>query len=358
MKKILVIEDEADLREEIVTWLNLEGYAVTEAENGQKGLEIIMQDPPDMILSDIMMPLISGTEVLNFLMQKTDFNIPFLFMSALAERENIREGMRLGADDYITKPFTRAELLESIKTRIVKHQAHEQKKEIALGKLREQIILHLPHELRTPLNSIIGFGSMLASMPEHFSPKEIASFGDHIEKSGQRLHRLVENYLIYIQLEFRNEHEKNSYSGEHIELLTNEVIYNLKQLRKYPNDYKLFIQPGRELTIPEDYLRKVIFELTDNAFKFTDKDHDVILEGEQFEDHYLLKVINTGRGFRKNDIGEIAAFMQFERLKYEQQGSGFGLVIAKKMLEQCGGSLSIDSVPGEKTTVNCRIPSK
>lgn len=82
MKKILVIEDEADLREEIVTWLNLEGYAVTEAENGQKGLEIIMQDPPDMILSDIMMPLMSGSEVLNFLMQK----LISTFLSCLCRR--------------------------------------------------------------------------------------------------------------------------------------------------------------------------------------------------------------------------------------------------------------------------------
>lgn len=86
MKKILVIEDEAALREEIVTWLLMEGFQVIEAENGRKGLELALEANPDIILSDIMMPEMTGNEVLNFLMQKTGFDIPFLFMSALAER--------------------------------------------------------------------------------------------------------------------------------------------------------------------------------------------------------------------------------------------------------------------------------
>ncbi len=356
MKKILVIEDEAALREEIVTWLSFEGYEVLEAENGRKGLEIALEAAPDIILSDIMMPELSGKEVLNFLVQKAGFDIPFLFMSALAEREDIRAGMIMGADDYITKPFSRTDLLNSLKTRIAKHEVVLQNKNMALSELREQIIMHLPHELRTPLNSIIGFGSMLADMPENFTSNEIAEIGTYIHKGGLRLHRLVENYLIYIQLMIKKIPRSFTYDGQYIEYLANEVIYNLVATQKYKQPYLLNLESTSVLHLPEEFLRKIIYELLDNAFKFSTPSSTIKVRGTVTDKSYHLTIFNEGRGMQKNEIEKIGAYMQFGRQQFEQQGLGFGLVIASQMLQMSGGSLEIESEPEKSITVTCIIP--
>ena len=121
MEKILIIEDAKILRESIVDSLKLEGFEVIEAENGNTGILMARQYKPDLILCDIMMPDMSGYDVLQTLNNDNSPNTcPFIFTTALGERENIREGMDLGADDYLVKPFTINELLKAINTRLHK----------------------------------------------------------------------------------------------------------------------------------------------------------------------------------------------------------------------------------------------
>ena len=129
MIRILIIEDELILKEEIATILKFEGFDVLQTDNGKDGLEIAQNQLPDLILCDIMMPEMSGTDVLKNLMASEETkHIPFIFITALSERTDIRTGMELGADDYLVKPFSVSELLGSIKTRIEK--AETQKKNI------------------------------------------------------------------------------------------------------------------------------------------------------------------------------------------------------------------------------------
>jgi len=127
MKKILVIEDENELREGVVEILNYEGYTVCQAENGNEGMEIAVNESPDLILCDIMMPGMNGYEFLKrFKMKNIIRPVPFIFITALNERLSQRRGMELGADDYLTKPFTRDELLKAIESRIEKDTFYEQ----------------------------------------------------------------------------------------------------------------------------------------------------------------------------------------------------------------------------------------
>jgi DNA-binding response OmpR family regulator len=126
METILIIEDTYELRESIAEVLRQEGYNVLQAENGRIGIEQALKHTPDLILCDIMMPGTDGFEVLKFLkQQKGLMNFPFIYMSALEERKNVREGMELGADDYLVKPFTIDELLKAIKIRLEKHRSIE-----------------------------------------------------------------------------------------------------------------------------------------------------------------------------------------------------------------------------------------
>jgi DNA-binding response OmpR family regulator len=122
MKKILIIEDNKDVRENTADILELANYEVCTAENGKKGLELAKNANPDIILCDIMMPELNGYDVLDHLSkdEKTS-STPFIFLTAKTERADVRKGMSLGADDYLTKPFEESELLEAVATRLKKH---------------------------------------------------------------------------------------------------------------------------------------------------------------------------------------------------------------------------------------------
>ncbi len=120
-KKILVIEDNREVRENLEEILELSGYEVDLAEDGKVGVEKALRNPPDLILCDVMMPQLDGFGVLNILSKKSlTADIPFIFLTAKAEKSDFRRGMNLGADDYITKPFYKDELLNVLETRLHK----------------------------------------------------------------------------------------------------------------------------------------------------------------------------------------------------------------------------------------------
>ena len=123
MKKILIIEDNDEVRENLEEILDLYGYETTTAENGMIGVEKAITNPPDLILCDIMMPELDGFGTLNILSKKpATADIPFVFLTAKSEKEDFRRGMNLGADDYVTKPFYKDELLQVIETRLKKSE--------------------------------------------------------------------------------------------------------------------------------------------------------------------------------------------------------------------------------------------
>ncbi|MEM1319701.1 MAG: response regulator [Bacteroidota bacterium] len=140
MKKILIIEDTYEVRDNIVEILSLSNYEVDEAENGIIGIEKAQTSPPDLILCDVMMPDLDGFGVLHILSKKpVTANIPFIFLTAKSEKADFRKGMNLGADDYITKPFDPHELLEVVEMRLKKNErkAAVQEKKGSLGLINE-----------------------------------------------------------------------------------------------------------------------------------------------------------------------------------------------------------------------------
>jgi CRP/FNR family transcriptional regulator, cyclic AMP receptor protein len=126
MEKILLIEDNEALRENTAEILSLANYDVSTAENGKIGVEMAMANPPDLIVCDIMMPVLDGYGVFQILSKNPDLqHVPFIFLSAKSERNDLRKGMEMGADDYITKPFSEAELINAIRARIEKVKIHQ-----------------------------------------------------------------------------------------------------------------------------------------------------------------------------------------------------------------------------------------
>jgi CRP-like cAMP-binding protein/CheY-like chemotaxis protein len=138
MNKILLIEDNHEIRENTAEILELANYTVVTAENGKDGIEKAGQHKPDVIICDIMMPILDGYGVLHMLNKNEDLrDIPFIFLTAKTERSDMRKGMEMGADDYITKPFTELELLNAVEQRLKKVELLKKKYEGNQNGLRQ-----------------------------------------------------------------------------------------------------------------------------------------------------------------------------------------------------------------------------
>ncbi len=202
MKKILIIDDEEWLREMIQLALRQRGYEVVEAHNGQEGIEKARAELPDLILCDVNMGKVNGYLTLAALRTEAPTAaIPFILMTGLADNAGMRHGMELGADDYLPKPFTTEVLYAAVEARLKKSQTVRDEAESKLRHLRDNISLMMPHEMRTPLNGIISNAELLANSAATLKPADVTEMGQEILNSSQRLERLIENFLIYAQLE-------------------------------------------------------------------------------------------------------------------------------------------------------------
>ncbi len=126
MKRILIIEDHAPMRRNLATLLEMEGYIIVTAESGRVGLDAIEASPPDLVLCDVMMPELDGHAVLRAVRaDDATATLPFIFLTAKGEKPDVRAGMNLGADDYLTKPVAKADLLRAVSARLERARAHD-----------------------------------------------------------------------------------------------------------------------------------------------------------------------------------------------------------------------------------------
>jgi two-component system sensor histidine kinase/response regulator len=362
MKTILVIGDEESLRSDIMELLNFEGFATIGAENGRVGIEHAQERLPDLIICDIMMPQMNGFEVLNHLNKNPQTAaIPFIFVSAQADPEIQREGMLKGANDYLTKPFTVDELLNAINTQLKKRAAIWEEAQRRQQQLANNIILAMPHELRTPLTIILGFTDLIKSDIHTMDRQRIYEMVSHINNAGIRLYSLVENYLIYAQIEiFLSDAEADSSlllaETRQPRIVIEDQILQRATHHHRREDLILNIPDVKSISIMEDYLKKIVTELADNAFKFSEPHTPVTISGHVDEHNYILTFIDEGPGMTPDEIKAIGAFMQFNRKFNEQQGSGLGLTIAIRLAEIFQGTLEIKSQPDIGTTVILTLP--
>ena len=363
MKKVLVIDDTPEIRMVIEETLNMFGFNTLLAEDGQSGIEMARNHLPDLIICDVNMPRLDGFGTLTQLRQDERMaTVPFIFLSGATERPNVRRGMELGADDYLTKPFTPSELLAAVNARLEKQAEFEKKSEKKLDELRGRMTLALPHELRTPLNGIMGLAQIFIEDHSVMKPAEILENARFIHLSAERLHRLIENFLAFAQIELMAKDAKAiletaSSSFTVTAPLVAACARAIGSRWKRESDLKLDVQPCTAGVIA-DNLQKIVEELMDNAFKFSEPGSPIRIVSHAVGEKFCLDIISTGRGMTAEQIERIGPHVQFEREKYEQQGAGLGLIIAKRLTELNGGNFSITSAPGSETKATITFPAR
>lgn len=357
MTKILVIEDEKHIRENILDLLADEGFDAIGAENGKIGLQLAQQEIPDLIVSDVLMPQLNGYGVLTAIRSNpVTATIPFIFLTAKADKTDIRHGMELGADDYLTKPFTADELLAAIAARLDKQAALDLHSQQKLEDLRSNISITLPHELHTPLNGILACSQLLIDEAECVQPQEILEMAGDIRTSAFRLYKLVQNFLLYAQLELlatnpeQIEELRQSSRTESVKTAIAQVAIQKAKQANREVDLELDLQDSA-VCISETKLRKVVEELLDNACKFSPAGTAIRVATRCEGKAFVLSVSDKGQGMSAEAICQVGAYMRFERKLSSQQGTGLGLSIVKRIAQLLGGELEIESTPGVQTCV-------
>ncbi len=356
MNKILIVEDEPVVLNNLADLIESSGYETILAKNGEEAIDLVNSLTPDLIISDINMPKKNGYEVLNEL-QKSEItsSIPFIFLTAKTDMKDLREGMNAGADDYIIKPYDAQELIKAIEIRLGKKQRAEKE----LENLRNSIAKYVPHELRTPLVAISGYSQFILEDYNSHSSNEIYEMVSRIRAGNLRLHKTIEKFILYSELVILQKDKinlpiiKNQITQDADQVIKDTVIKKSDEFQRR-KDLKVNLQKC-SLKISENYLRTLISEIIENAFKFSYAENQISICGKNSGEYYKIKIKDNGRGMSQEQINKINAFIQFDREEYQQSGNGLGLIISKMISEIFESEFLINGDLSSFTEVTIKI---
>lgn len=364
MVHILVIEDEEPIRENIVETLELNGYDVASASNGSDGVQFALNNQPDIILCDIMMNGMDGYEVLDHVRQSPDIALtPFVFLTAKSDRDSLRYGMELGADDYIPKPFTSDEVLNAINSRLQRFNDVEEKASENLMQTKKQLANVISHELRTPLTSINMAIQLMSQQLDFLSTQDIQDLVGTLGSGTNRLNRLVEQISLYIEAKSDLMTIEKIQRVSRVEQLWTLIIGAINRANYFIHrDHNVYINfDAQDNTIEVSCFHTVIThaiaEVIANAVVHSEEDGQVDITVDQYEDCISINIRDYGKGMSSQQLETaLQDFSQVDREQFEQQGVGIGLPLTKMIVEAHRGKVMIQSEVGVGTLVQIYLP--
>jgi two-component system sensor histidine kinase/response regulator len=361
---ILVVEDEALLRQGLKALLQSRGYEVTAAANGQEALDVLDEQRPDLILADIMMPVMDGYALYEAVRANPAWDaIPFVFLTALGEKTDIRLGRELGVDDYVVKPFEPEEVLASIRGRLRRVEAYQAEAESRLEGLKKQIIIMLGHELNTPLTYVMGFAELAMEDLETLDAGGMESLLSGVLRGAERLEQRVKDCLTLLQLDSGLlAREVKQFASPNLNLST-VTQGTVEAFTKQADERGIRLEAHVPPVLPPvmtqtNYFSDILSRLLDNAIKFTraGEGHVVVSAGAEGE-RVWVRVADNGVGIAPEAISRLCRpFEQIDRRIQEQQGAGLGLAIVKSLVDLHGGEIQIESQPGRGSTFTVWLP--
>lgn len=359
MYKILIVEDTLAIREEVFDILTMEGYEVFQAENGKIGFEMAFEKKPDLIISDILMPEMNGFELFEKLQkERKTKSIPLIFLSAKGEKKDIRTGMNLGAEDYLTKPINIEDLVNAIKNKIQKKLIIDQNiidKTLELSNILKQKENELDnyghlisHELKSSLRNV---SDLLTWTQEDL--EEIDNFDDSNNHLQLMLDRIEKMEMLLVQLEQYKNIDHTSFKNKDI----NTHTIAQRVIDKTPKAQHITIKIKNQLPTlfaDEKMLQKVFEIIIQNAIEHIDKKNGIIeLDCKTNKKAYIFSIKDNGIGIHEKYHKKI--FEMFKTIG-PTKSAGIGLSIAKKIISHYNGEVYIESIPKKETTFYFNLP--
>jgi signal transduction histidine kinase len=349
---VLIVEDNPDLNHFIRNSLAVD-YRTASAFNGKEGLQRALELKPALLITDVMMPEMSGDELVRELRATPGFeHIPILLLSAKADDEFRLRLLRSGANDYVLKPFSVDELRARARNLIDITAARTAAERATRAKT--DFLSRMSHDLRTPLNAIMGFAQVLALDP--LSPEHHDSL-KHILRGGRHLLELINEVLDIARIEGG----QLSLSPEPVAV--GEIAQHAVDLiRPLANSRRLTVDvdtpPGLYVRADRQRLNQILFNLLSNAVKYNRDGGTVRVSAQRADvEQVAIVVSDTGSGIPAEKLSLL--FTPFERLGAEQsgvEGTGLGLALVKGLVEAMHGSVAAESIVDCGTTLTLRLP--
>jgi len=345
-QKILIVDD---VSVNILMLKNIlqKNYTLATASSGEEALRMVSEFRPDLILLDVMMPGIDGYEVCRRIREEKRYRfIKIIMVSAKTMIDDRLKGYRVGADDYITKPFDRKEL--EAKVRVFSKLKHEEE----LNQLKENLLILFSHETKTPLSVIIGLAEILQSMLT-LKDEIKKHIGTILQQSYQLLDFINKTSLI---CSLKSGIEMSRTSGS----VTNHLNSAIEALKEYSSQknvtLKLDVKESIELFADWTLLGKALGYVLNNAIKYSPEGGTVLAQAKLSDGLCEISVSDQGEGIKADWFDKVFDEFAVQNLIHHQKGQGLSLAISRYIMELHDGTILVESTPGNGATFILRIP--
>lgn len=368
---ILIVDDIPKNLQVLSSILNKENYQISFASNGKQALSVIETTLPDLILLDIMMPEMDGYEVCRNLKNNTNTShIPIIFLTGKAESDDIVEGLKIGAVDYITKPFNSTELITRVKTHlelklsrdaIVEYNielkaAQDELK--ALNANKDKFFSIIAHDLRGPFSGFMGLSELLTEDFDQLDKKEVVQIGESLNKAAKRLFALIENLLEWSRAQMG----RIDFNPSNIDI--QDAVTRVTQVFKDTAESKSInlinlVPKDMYVLADNNMMNTILRNLTSNAIKFTHREGTVTYSAASIDEKFIeVSVMDSGVGMTEDAMDKIFRLDAKHSTPgtEKEQGTGLGLLLCKEFVEKHGGTINVKSVVGEGTTFTFTLP--
>ena len=356
--KILIVDDTPENIDVVRALLEEEGYETIIATNGEKAILRGIKTQPDLVLLDIQMPGIDGFETCKRMKELEEFkDVPIIYLSALADTNNIIKGFKYGAVDYITKPFKAEEVLTRVENQL--QMAQMRNEVIKLNASKDKFFSIIAHDLKNPFSVLFGFSEILLEEFNELTNDEKVDFISRIKETSQKSFKLLENLLQWSRSQTnRLKIEKNKVF---LKSLIEEVILELENtINAKEIKIKLGISEEHSAFVDKESLRTVFLNLIDNAVKYSHPNSMVEVRSYVQDEYVYVDFEDYGTGI--NDNLKSKLFLIAESIKTPgtkmETGTGLGLIISKEFLKKNNADLYFESAEGKGSTFTAKLPMK
>lgn len=338
---ILVVDDNQENLRVVSSFLQEKDYKIALALNGKSALEILENNPIDLILLDIMMPEMDGFEVCRIIKKnKATSEIPLIFLSAKDQTEDIVQGFTIGAVDYITKPFHRDELLVRVKNHLDLYFA---KKEIVeMNKTRDKLYSIVAHDIRTPFANIIQMLSIISDGTIEIGSSEYLEIIEILKQRSKDSYNFLNNLLQWTKIQSVN--DMPDFRLVNISAIISDCVnLHIGAAQSKNIVVKIDLNEEIEVVCDEVTIHAVFRNLISNAIKFTPEGGIITCSVQEDDNSYTFSIEDSGVGIHEDLIKKIFEEQKIISTKgtSNESGSGLGLVLVKEFVAKNNGQFKI-----------------
>jgi len=371
---VLIVDDDPIVRSLMRATLEVDGYDVIEAEDGDEACDLVEARSPQLLVADVIMPRMDGFALVRELRSrpKTEY-VPILMATGLDDVPSITEAYEAGATDFISKPINWVVLGHRVRYMLRASQAFDQLRQNqvrlvaakddaeAASRAKTQFLANMGHELRTPLNAIIGFSELMRGAAFGPLSERYAEYATAIAESGAHLLAVINDILDMA----RAEANRLVLVEEEVEI-ARAVRFSIGMIEEMARNAEIDCRCEIPADLPRFFgdaakLRQILINLLSNAVKFTPAGGEVTVSVEHDPASGLaFRVADTGIGIPAEKLPTaLAPFGQIDSgLDRKFDGIGLGLPLAKRLVELHDGRMEIASEPGKGTVVSALFPTK